>query len=120
MKKFPAVYILITYVLTLGLVALLSDRYPVEVASAIQRVSSQEIDLSMHDHARHRIALFLSATALLVVLFPFVWHLGARIPARIPHQSPTWGKTFAVIILIPLIWVSYLFVGTCTTLLVEQ
>lgn len=97
MKKFPPLYILITYALTLGLVAVLNGMYPVEVAFIIQRVSSPKIDLSTSDYARYRIALFLSATALLVVLFPFVRRLGAKLAAQNPPQLPTWRHFFTAV-----------------------
>ena len=115
MKKFPSIYILITYALTLGLVAVLNGIYPVEVASIIQRVTSSRVDLSTSDYARYRIALFLSATALLVVLFPFVWRLSAKFAGQNLGPTPTWGKTFVVAILVPIAWIGYPFIGLCTT-----
>lgn len=115
MNKFPSVYILIIYVLTLGLVAALNDIYPVEVAAIIQRVVPSRIDLIAADYARYRIALYLSATALLVVLFPFVWHLGAKLAVKNPLQLPTWQHFFSAIVLVPIIWIGYLFIGSCTT-----
>ena len=117
MKKFPAMYVLITYALTLGVVAVLSSIYPVEVASIIQRVSSPKIDLSTSDSARYRIALYLSATALLVVLFPFVWRLGAKLAVQEEgkRRTPTWWQTFVVAILVPIGWIGYPFISSCTT-----
>jgi hypothetical protein len=115
MKKFPSLYILMTYALTLGFVAVLNGMYPVEVASIIQRVTSSRVDLSASDYARYRIALFLSATALLVVLFPFMWRLGAKLAVQNPLQFPTWKHFFTAVILVPIIWMGYPFIGLCAT-----
>ena len=115
MNKFPFISMLSIYTLALGLVGVFNHIYPVEVAALIQSVTPSRIDLVASDSTRYRIALYLAATALLVILFPFVWSKGAKLAVKNPLQLPTWTHFFSVIILAPIVWAGYLFVGSCAT-----
>lgn len=113
--KNSAVYLVLVYIVILGLAALLSAWRPSQTASFVHFFLPMDMDLTTQSFIRYRMFLWLIATMVFLVLVPVIGYLGIPETNIEKFQRIHWGHLVVAIVAIPVCWIFYPLMALCTT-----
>lgn len=113
--KNSATYLVLTYVIVLGLAALLNSNYPSHAASFVHSFLPMDTELSDQPFIRYRMVLWLCATMVFLTLVPIIGYFGIPETNIEKFQRVHWGHLVVAIFAIPTCWIFYPLIALCAT-----
>lgn len=113
--KNSATYLVLIYAMTLWLTVILNFYYPLEAASFVNFFLPTDIDISQQPFIRYRMILWIVSTMILLSIMPVIGYIGIPETNVEKMQNFPWWIIVLIIILSPLIWISYPIIALCTT-----
>ncbi len=113
--KHSAVYLVLVYIVMLGLAALSSAWYPSQTASFVHFFLPMDVDISEQPFIRYRMLLWLIATMVFLVLVPVIGYFGIPETNVEKFQRVHWGHLVVAIVALPIGWIFYPIISLCTT-----
>lgn len=102
-----------TYLIALGIVALVCAPFPVAMSDFVNIFSSVKEDLSDSWNIRYRMALFISATIIMLIFVPIIWSLGFHGTDINRIKNLNWKYFIVIIPATPFMWLYFHFLELC-------